>query len=311
MPKTNRFQASRPLDQIKTKVTDMTIGHKEGSTARTFYLAQVIDSEDPKNANRIRVRIPQLDDSFYTEDNGKLNDTSGHDKLPYCLPAHGRMVDTPENGSVVLIALIDPSQPFMGRIWLSTVAEMSSTELFDPKRLAEEMITSAWANAETALNVKYGNTPEQNSRPALKSKDKVTKDKVGIRGKGKNKLLFETDMTTLIQNEGVNNKETRVELTEDMHLLSQKFQMLSSNSNQKYHPMFGEPNYKFQQSLMNLLNQIVTLLNTSPATTTYPGAPCTPSPSAAAIQAAYQKLNADFAKLKQKDQGMSGNIEIN
>lgn len=310
MAKTNRFQVSKPLDLVKTKVSDLTVGHKEGTVTRTFFIGQVIDSSDPKNANRIRVRIPLLDDPFYIDDNGKLTEDLGHDKLPFCIAAHGRMVDTPENGSVVLVALLDPQQPFMGRIWLSVVEDLSSIDLFDPARLVEET-DNAWKNAETALNVKYNNTPGENSRPTLKNKERKLRDKVGIRGKDKNKLLLEKGKTTLIQNEGVNKKETKIELTEEMKLLSQSFQMLSSNSNKKMHPMFGEPNYKWQDSLMSLLNQIVTLLNTSPGTTTYPGSPVSPSASAASIQASYQKLKLDFTKLKQKNEGMSGNIEVN
>ncbi len=310
MSKTNRFQASRPLDQVKTKVVDIVSGHKENVTTKTFYLGQVIDAEDPKNANRIRVRIPLLDDPFYTDDQGKLTETSGHDKLPYCIPAHGRMVDTPENGSVVLVALLDPQQPFMGRLWLSTVEELSSTDIFDVTRMAEEMEKGAWSNAETSFNIKWNNTPGDTNRPALKNKDKKLKDKVGIRGKDKNKLLLEKGKTTLIQNEGVNKKETKIEMTEDMKLLSQTFQMLSSNSNKKLHPMFGEPNYKWQSSLMSLMNQIVTLLNTSPGIGNY-GAPVAPAPEAPSIKSAYQKLKTDFDKLKQQGEGHSDNISIN
>lgn len=310
MAKTNRFQTSRPLDNIKSKITDLVIGHKDNSS-RIFYLAQVVNSVDPKNANRIKVRIPLIDNPFYIDEKGNLTETEGHDKLPFCIPAHGRLIDTPENGSVVLIGLLDPAQPFMGRVWLNVVTELSSIDIFDSERLAEELSSSAWSNAESALGIKYGNTPTVNNRPALKTETRVAQDKVGIRGKNKNKLLFDKETTTLIQNEGVSNKETKIEMTEDMKLLSQTFQILSSKSNKKLHPMFGEPNYKFQQSLMSLLNQIVTLLATSPAITTYPGSPCTPSPSAAAIQAAYQKLNVDFNKLKQSGEGLSSNIQIN
>lgn len=310
MAKTSRTQASRPLDTIKDKVSSLVVGHKEELTVKTFYLAQVIDSDDPKNANRIKVRIPTLDDPFYLDDKGQLTEEDGHDKLPYCIPAHGRLVDTPENGSVVLIALLDPQQPFMGRIWLSTVEELSSIDIFDPSRLTSEM-ENAWANAEKSFNVKTNNTPGINSRPLLKNKERKVKDKVGIRGKGKNKLLLEKDKITLIQNEGVNKKETKIEMSEDMKITSQLLEILSSNSNKKLHPMFGEPNYKWQDSLMNLLNQIVTLLNTSPGTTTYPGSPVSPASTAGSIQTAYQKLKVDFTKLKQKGEGSSKNLTIN
>lgn len=308
--KQNRFNASRPEDHVKTKILDLTVGHREGGIVRSFYLAQVIDSDDPKNANRIKVRIPLLDDPFYLEENGELSATSGHDKLPFCIPAHGRMIDTPENGSVVLVALLDPKNPYFGRVWFSAVPEMTATEIFSSDRLNEELLSSAWDNAQAAINTRYNNSPEQAGRPALKSKSKIKKDKVGIRGKDKNKLLLEEGKTTLIQNEGVNKKESKLEMTDEMKLLSQAFQILSSKSNKRLHPMFGEPNYEFQQSLLNLLNKIVVLLNTSPGIGNL-GVPVAPSPVAATIQADFQKLSLDFQKLKLKDQGMSGNIEIN
>jgi hypothetical protein len=312
--KQSRFQASRPLDNIKAKIVDLTIGHREGGSVRTFYLAQVIDSNDPKNANRIKVRIPLLDDPFYLKDNGDLSEDSGHDLLPYCIPAHGRMIDTPENGSVVLIALLDPQQPHFGRAWFSAVPELSSKDIFDVSRSSEESTTGVWDNAQASLNTRYNNSPDQPGRPIFKSKDKTKKDKVGLRGKGKNKLLFEEEKTTIIQNEKVNKKESKIELTEDMKLTSQKFEILSSNSNQKLHPMFGDPNYTFQQSLLNVMNQIVTLLSTSPGLYVLlppTPIPVLPSPVAASIVASFQKLNVDFQKLKLEGQGQSKNLLIN
>lgn len=308
--KPSRFQASRPLDTVQTKITDLTIGHEKSGLKRTFFYGQVIDSVDPKNANRIKIRIPLLDNPYYTDDNGKLTEEGGNDKLPFCIPAHGRMIDTPENGSVVLVALMDPANPAMGRIWFCAVPELSATDIFDSDRLKDELSSNTWANAESAINVKYGNTPEQNSRPALKSKKRIVNDKVGIRGKDKNKVLLEKGKITIIQNEGENKKETLIELTEDLKLLSQEFEILSSKSNKRLNPMFGEPNYKFQQSLLNLINQIVVLLNTNPGTGNL-GFPVAPASAAATIQSAYNKLQIDFTKLRLKGIGHSSFIKIN
>lgn len=308
--KPSRFQSARPADTIKTKITDLTIGHDKAGLKRTFFYAQVIDSVDPQNANRIRVRIPLLDNPYYTDENGKLTETGGNDSLPFCIPAHGRIIDTPENGSVVLVALMDPSNPFLGRIWFSAVPELSSKDIFDVDRLADEDVSNAWANAEEAINVKYNNTPGRNGRPTLKSKTKQTNDKVGIRGKGKNKVLLEKDKTSITQNEGVNQKETLIELSENLKMLSQEFEILSNKSNKKLHPVFDKPLWTFMQSQLNLLNQIVVLLNSSPGTGNL-GYPVAPAATAAAIQVAYNKLKVDFAKLKQDGEGHSKYITIN
>jgi hypothetical protein len=313
--KPNRIQSTRPADLVKTKLTDSTIGHDDAGLKRTFFYGQVISSDDSQNANRIKVRIPLLDNPFYTDENGKLDDTLGHDKLPYCISAHGRAIDTPENGSVVLVALMDPLNPFLGRIWFTAIPELTSKDIFDSSRLNEET-DQGWDGAEKAINVKYNNSPGVDSRPKLKNKPRKTNYKVGVRGKDKNKLLFDKGKTTLIQNEAERNKETLVELTENMRLLSQQFEMLSSKNKKRYHPMFGDPNYKWQESLLSLINQIITLLNTQPAFVFGPagspaGIPAFAAPGAIPLQATYAKLKVDFEKLKLLGEGQSKEITIN
>lgn len=310
MSKQGRISTSRPEDLVKTKITDMVVGTNNGKQ-RTFYFGQVVDSIDPKNANRMRVRIPLLDDPFYFDDKGQLTETGGHDKLPFCISAHGRYVEMPENGTVVLIGLMDPSNPFLGRVWFTAVEDLSDTDLFDSSRLiAESDPAVAWPNAEAATNVSYNNTPGVRGRAVIQSKEKHTNSKVGIRGKNKNKVLLDLDKTTIIQNEG-ESTESSIEVAENLKVhASDEIEILSDKNSNKYAPMFGDPNYDFQQSLLNLVNQIVTLLNTSPGIGNY-GSPVSPSPAAAAIQAAYKKLNADFKKLKKKGQGQSDKISIN
>lgn len=311
MSKQGRIATSRPEDLVKTKITDMIVGNNTGKN-RTFYFGQVVDSVDPKNSNRMRVRIPLLDDVFYLDDSGQLSEDAGHDKLPFCISAHGRYVEMPENGTVVLVGLMDPSNPFLGRVWFTAVEDLSDTDLFDPARLIEESDPAvAWPNIESATNVRYNNTPGVRGRAAIQSKEKQTNFKVGIRGKNKNKILLDEDKTTIIQGEG-EDTESSIEVAENLKIhASDEIEILSDKNSNSYGPMFGAPNYTFQQSLLDLINQIVTLLTTSPATTTYPGSPCSPAPSAAAIQAAYQRLSADFKKLKRAGEGASKQIKIN
>lgn len=311
MAKQNRISVSRPETFLSGRVGDLLSGAEKNGINRVFYFGQVIDSEDPDNANRIRVRIPLIDDAFYYNDSGELTNTEGHDKLPYCIAAHGRYVESPENGSVVLVGLMDPSSPFAGRIWFAASNELSSTDLFDKERLNEEIDSNtAWENVEESIGVNYNNTPGKGNRSSIQSKKKKVNYKVGLRGKDKNKLLFEEGKTTLVQNEGENNDESKIELTEKFISNAKEFEFLANQSNKKHQPVFADPLFTFMQSQLNLLNQIITLLNTSPGTTTYPGSPVSPSPSAPSIQASYQKLTLDFNKLKQKGEGHSKYITI-
>lgn len=311
MSRQGRIPTSRPEDLVKTKITDMIVSGSSPGKNRTFYFGQVVDSIDPKNANRMRVRIPLLDDVFYLDDKGQLSETAGHDKLPYCISAHGRYVEMPENGTTVLVGLMDPSNPFLGRVWFTAVEELSDTDLFDKSRLKEEPDPSvAWPNVEKAVNVRYNNTPGVRGRAAIQSKKKQTNYKVGIRGKSKNKVLLDEKKIVIMQDEG-ESTESSIEVAKNLLIhASDEIEILSDKNSNKYAPMFGDPNYKFQQSLLSLINQIVTLLNSSPGTGNL-GYPVAPAASAAAIQVAYQKLNVDFKKLKQKGQGHSKQIKIN
>src|ERR1039458_8380263 len=154
----NRITSSRPHDMIKTTIADHATGLVSNKTNRTFYLGQVVDSNDPQNANRIRVRIPTLDDTFFLNEQGQLDATSGIELLPWCVPSQTRLVETPENGAVVLLALFDPEAPFHGRVWFNVIDQLSGTDLFDPTRLTEELTNGAWDNVEKAINVTYGNS---------------------------------------------------------------------------------------------------------------------------------------------------------
>lgn len=306
----NRISSSRPQDLVKTKLSDLIVAAGEVANGRPFHLGQVIDSTDPKNANRLRIRIPILDDPFYFDKNGNIQESIGDSELPYCLPAQGRNLDTPENGSVVLVGLMDPLKPYNGRVWFSAVSAQVAKDLFDVDRLQEEVTnTEAWKAAEDALQVQFNNTPGLRGRATVKSKKKETNYKTGIRGKDKNKVLLEKGKTTIIQNEGA-KEESKVELTENFAAKAKELSLLSSQSSSEFHPVFDTPLYQFMQSQMDLIQSILNILN-SPGITTTTGAPVTPNPSVSSLIASYNKLKTDFAKLKEAGQGASKFIKIN
>lgn len=303
----NRTSASRPKDFLQTQINDMLFGADSTAPGRCFHLGQVIESNDPKNANRIRVRIPLLDDPFYLDDKGQIKDSIGDDLLPWCVSSNGRFVDTPENGAVVLVGLFDPQRPYLGRIWFSALNELSTTDFFDATRLKEEQTSEAWKNAEDLVNVQYNNTPGERGRDKIKSKAKKTNYNTGVKGKGKNKLLLEKDKSTLIQNEGTGT-ESLLELTDKVLLTAKKLELISSDSQRREDPVFADPLFSFMRQQLNLMSAIIVLLSTVPGIGNL-GINVVPAPNAAQLVTQYTQLQTEFAKLKTN--GKSNKIKIN
>lgn len=302
----NRTSQSRPQDAITTFIVD---GMGDNSApSRIFHLAQVISSEDDKNGNRLKVRIPLLDDVYYYNDKGKLTEIEGHDKLPWCIPSSNRFIDTPENGSVVLVGLLNPNNPASGRVWFSALTQLNAKDIFDVSKLEEELNNKPWQNAEDSIGVESKSTPELRERPPLKSKKKETNYKTGIRGKNKNKLLFDEEETLLIQNEG-KKTEAKLKLTNNVLLMAEELEILSSQSSAKEKPVFADPLFSYLQSELQLLNAIVTLLSISPGISPFLGIPVIPSPAAASLVTMYSNLATKYAELKVK--GASKFLKIN
>jgi len=183
----NRTANTNPKDLLTTKLLDKI---REGySNLPTFHFGQVIMSSDPQNANRLKVRVPLIDDIFYYDTNGVLQDGIGDDELPWCISSNNRFINTPENGSVVLVGFFLTDTPYNGRFWISAIEELSGTDLFDSKSLVEETTSKAWQNAEDNIEIEFNSSPELRGRKAIKSKSKTTHYPVGIRGKDNNKLL--------------------------------------------------------------------------------------------------------------------------
>lgn len=304
----NRIAASRKTDFPKTRLTDYILGGEEIPAGRVLHFGQVISSNDPQNANRLRVRIPLLDDPFYVDDSGNIVEGIGDDSLPFCLSSNNRVIDTPENGSVVVVALFDPLSPYLGRVWLCAVPELNSTDIFDSTRLKGELELQKWQNAENSVGVRFNNSPELRGRQAIRSKQRQVNYKTGLRGKDKNKLLFDQGITTLVQNENLNTL-SKLELTQDVLLTAKNLELVSTNSSTRHDPVFADPLFKYLDSVNSLLQNIISVMTTVPST--FAGIPNTPSPQALQLPAKITQLKGKLTKLKQPGNGKSRFISIN
>ncbi len=318
MPENNsRLLISNATEYTSLKLTEYILGEKL-SLGQNFYLGQVIDSSDTEKTNRLRVRIPIIDDIFYRDDKGNLNDTLGHDKLPWCIPSNNRFIDTPENGSLVLVGLFDPENPYLGRVWFSEVGFPTKNKIFDANELKQtETDLKAWENSEKLTGVKYNFSPTNKNRTRIKSKTNSTNYEVGVKGKDKNLLLFEKSKTTLVQNLG-DKKETKIELTDKASITSKNIEILSTNTLfRKENPVFAKPLFLYETKLLVILQAMATLLSTVPALTTgiplvfIPGTPLLPNPAFAGIVSQLASLQADLERLKVPGQGFSKYIDIN
>lgn len=309
MPKTNRITASRAEDNAKSRLLDTIIGDRTASTPRVFHYAQVINSSDPKNANRLQVRIPLIDDGLYTDSNAQLQDGIGDSLLPWAISSHGREVDTPENDTVVLVALFDPNNPRAGRLWITAVPELSSTDIFDASRLTDELDANTWENAEGALGIGFDSSPSLRGRPPFVSQTRQINYKVGLRGKDKNSLLFDQATTTLVQNENDSQNESKIVLTDQMNMNASSFSMIANQSTTKQVPVFAKPLFDYMTQHQSIIDQIIIVLNTMPSL--WMGSvPNVPNPQMATVQAQWQSVKAQFANLKQPGIGSSQYITI-
>lgn len=307
MSNSNRLVTSNVIDVVQTRLNDLIRGGKVDLT-KVFYLGQVISSnEDPKNCNRIKVRIPLLDDVFYLNDSNKLVDGIGDDDLPWCLSTNTRNVNTPENGAIVLVALLNPKLPYAGRFYFDAFPGVESKDLFDPSRLIEESDNKAWEGIEEMLGTIHNNTPGVAGRPKYKPKRKKTNYKVGIRGKDKNSLEFENKKTTLSQNKGT-QQEALLELTDKVLLAAKELELVNKSIPKRERPVFSEPLFNYLQAEKSLLTAIVTLLNSVPSLSIL-GIPNIASPGAPALAS----LDATTTQLLSttKVTATSKNIKIN
>lgn len=307
-PKPNRLKAARPEDKARTFFLDgLSAGIKTGNFP--FYFGQVMVATDPDNAGRIKVRIPLIDDVIYQAENGTKGDDSAKDNnLPWCIPANTRFINTPEVNSIVLVGLFNSDKKYNGRVWFTAIEELSSTDIFDPARLTRE--NGTWEDAENNIETSYDATPGLRNRAAWADRSSVVNYKVGLRGKNKNKLLFDQSMTTLVQNED-EREEAKLELAKNSLLTAQYINILSNLSDNKYSAVFAEPLFSHIEKIHSLIENILTILMSSPGMLGQ--IPVTANPSfASQSQIKLQQLKSDFrTKLNPENKGKSKYIKIN
>jgi hypothetical protein len=203
-PKKSRLSAANPRNKIRSFLIDSMSSGTDLSNF-PFFLGQVMNSDDPENGNRLQIRIPIIDDIFYTDENGKKVDDSKYDSdLPWCMPPNNRFINTPENNSVVLVALFNRNTPYNGRVWITAFEELSNLNVFDVDKLVRDSVD--WDNAENVIETAYDNSPGLRGRETWKARNSTINYQVGIKGKDKNKLLFDKEKTILIQNEETQNE---------------------------------------------------------------------------------------------------------
>lgn len=302
-----RIRVSNIEDYLKSRILDSAVDRKEDYT-RIFYYGIVINNEDKKNCNRIQVRIPVIDDKFYLD---KDKSKEENDKnLPWCSPMNRNFVATPENNSMVLVALLDPKIPYWGRMYFDAITDLNEKEkMFDPKRLVpEEKTYNNWENLEKTHNINMKMKPKKENE--YNSKEKV-EYLMGIRGKGKNRVTLEKDKVEIYQNEK-ETEQSMLKFTKDIKMEAYDIMELLSVKGNKthYHPLFDTPVYNFMQEQNNLMKSIITVLNTVPSLAPN-GSPDLPSPEAMQLLQPLTQLYANFAKLRQPGVGASKQIFIN
>jgi hypothetical protein len=293
---------------VKRRISELLSSSRDTGVLRTFHIGEVISSEDGGNANRLRVRIPLLDDVFYLDEDNVLQDDIGDDILPWCNPANNRFIDTPEEGSLVLVGLMNPLTPFIGRIWFSAITLENVESVFNVENLTKEYNEEDnWEMLEKDYGMTISAAPLRRNKKWKKSGKGKINYKTGIKGKDKNKLVFDEKKTTLIQNEK-EQKETYIELTENLVMMAGQLEIVSRDSKRREEPVFAKPLFDFIQSQNTLIQGIIQLLATIPGVGNL-GINVVPAPDAAKLVTQYAQLVIKFNELKIK--GKSDYIKIN
>lgn len=297
---------------IKADVNKAIVNLVRGDNTQlhnVFKLGYVVDNNDPENANRIKVRIPLVDDGFFVKENNEKN--SGISKLPWCVPNNKQFINTPELNTVVIVAVFDIENPFIGRIWIDGFMNLSAKDLFSTQNLGTSLTkTPSWQNAQDSLRRTFDATPGIGRAQEYPEQSSTTKDiRVGIKGKDKNSVVLDKGKTTITQNQE-QNTESKIELTKDIQVLSSDLiKILSSKSNTQEKPVFASYVHEYNEALHSLLKAIVQILSTNPGTSTSPGTPVKPATASASLRAKLNNLAQKQQELK--NGGTSKYLSIN
>lgn len=303
----DRVRAADINDFVYGKMMNDALVEKH-ETSNVFYFAQVINNVDPLNSNRVQLRIPGLDDVLYQQKQN--NKTEGDSKLPWCAPFNRNFISTPENNSIVLVALFDPKNPYFGRMYFDGIPSLSAKDIFDKSRIVPESDTyNNWNNAEVNQNLRLGKKP--NPANSYNTKESI-KYPVGIRGKGDNKLVLDKDSVSIYQNEG-KTTQSLLQLTDSAVLhVANTIEIISDKGvSTHYHPVFDQPLYKYLKEMNSVIRSIITTLGSSSAITTYPGSPTLPSPSSLALVNNLSNMLTKYNDFIQPAHGASDQISIN
>jgi hypothetical protein len=288
--------------KVRKGLTDITDNSQAKKNVNDLIVPGiVVSNKDPKNNKRIKVRIPVLDDHYFRDDK------DGIDDLPWALPINKRLVDIPDEKTTVLIFNFSLQDNSKCRIYMDVFDLLDDNDMFDAKRLTIDAEDN-WQDAEKLIGRKY-DVSESIKDKKYKTRGNQPEKRTGLKGKGKNQLIFDEKEIDLTQNKGEKN-ESNIKLNEKAQITPAKeIELLSKKSNKKKKPIFAEDFTDLEDAQLAFFDALEKLLTTSPATTTVQGAPCTASPSAPTISVALQKLKLQYQKFKQE--GISQNILIN
>lgn len=295
----NRITGSNYEDSLKAKIVNTTI-YDQSLHSRIFHFGQVINNIDPQNLNRIKIRVPIIDDVFYVSKSKDEGDVA----LPWALPTSHRFIEIPEVNSIIIVAIIDPKTPYYGRVYFNAITDFSTQDIFT-RTTPEINSLSNWTNVEKAFKVTLNSKPQN---PTSYNATANIDYRQGIRGKGNNKFELLQTSSMWAQNEGTDDY-SYVELSNNIDIQSSnEINILSSEGySTHYNPVFHTPLYNYLGSNFQMLQKIVTLLTTIPALS--PSGQCMPAPNANQLISSLQSLGKDLQTLKQN--GNSIKISIN
>jgi hypothetical protein len=304
--KGQRLNNISPQSEIKKKIERETFIDKPKINT-IFFLGVVLKNEDKKKQNRLKVRIPVHDDIFFS-DNQDLK--TQIDSLPWAIPHTKRIVDVPDEGSVVLIAVFQIDDIYNARIWFDCIDfQDSNIEYSDPKRLSvNELDGKAWGNFEQAILTKFNISPGLRGNSSYPTYGSKKNRSVIIRGRSKNSLEFDVEKTTLFQNKG-ENSESSISLSENVDIeSSNEIELISRKSSKRRKAVFDKEILDLFEKFLSLNTTLVNMMK-APGISTPPTTPVAPSPEYAKLQSDLLKLITEFNIFK--TEGISKYITIN
>jgi len=295
----NNLTSQKTQEGIENRLLNHALKYVDEHT-RIIYFGQVVSTNDDKNLNRFKVRIPGIDDIFYLD----ASIEEGNKKLPWVIPTSSRFIETPDEGTIVSILLSDPKTPYFGRFEHNSYIGMTAKELFDSLD-DDSKDNSNWLLVEQTHNIQI---PKPKIENEYKSGTKINYN-IGIRGKGKNRIRLTKDFIEILQNFSDDEKQSFIKIYETIDVNSSDLINILSKKgrNTNYHPIFDKTLFDYLDATMQFQQKIVATLNSVPAMS--PSGPCMPSGPAKKLISELKQLKKALNKLKKE--GYSEKIYIN